>query len=209
MIHFLKAALLASALVTAPVFAQAATTVGVVDVQGAVSRSAAFSAATAQMKITYATQIATLEARSKALQAELAPLVTAFEAARKAPTPNQTALQTQYTTIQTRQQSAQAELQRLSQPIARVQAYVEEQIAGKLDGALKAAMTARNVQLVLQPQATVSYQPTVDITDAVVAELNRAVPTASITPPANWVPGGQGQAQAQAQTPAAVRTPSR
>ena len=201
MTSIFKTAMLATAVIAAPAFAQAATTVGVADVQGAVQRSAAFAAATAQMKVTYATQIATFDARSKALQAEIAPLVTAFQAAQKAPSPNQAALQTQYTAIQTRQQSAQAELQRLSLPIARAQAYVEEQIAAKLDAALKAAMTARGVQLVLQPQATVSYQPTVDITDAVVAELNRTVPTASITPPANWQPGQQGAAPAAPTAP--------
>ena len=188
-----KAAMLATTLIAAPAFAQAATTVAVADVQGAVQRSAAFAAATAQMKVTYATQIAAFDARSKALQAEIAPLATAFQAAQKAPNANQAALQAQYATIQTRQQAAQTELQRLSRPIALAQAYVEEQIAGKLDAALKAAMVARGVQLVLQPQATVSYQPTVDITDAVVAELNKTVPTASITPPAGWQPGQQGQ----------------
>ena len=195
---FASAALAATIVAATPAFAQAATTVGVADVQGAVQRSAAFTGATAQIRTTYAAQIAQFDARSKVLQAELAPLVTAFQTAQRAPNANQAALQTQATAIQTRQQTAQQELQRISLPIARAQAYVEEQIAARLDAALKAAMTARGVQLVLQPQATVSYQPTVDITDAVVAELNKTIPAANTNVPANWQPGQQGQATAPA-----------
>ena len=207
-----KAALLAAAPILAiPAIshAQAVEGIAVADIQGAVQKSAAFITAMAQMKTTYAPQIATFEARSKALQAEMTPMVTAFQAAQKANTPQAT-LQTQYTAIQTRQQAAQTELQRLSAPIARAQGYVEEQIGAKLDGAIKAAMVARKVNLVLSPQATISYQPSVDITDAVVAELNRTVPTVSITPPAGWQPGGQGASPAAAAPkPATPTTPGR
>jgi Skp family chaperone for outer membrane proteins len=192
----LKAALLAAAPVLAlPTIgrAQAVEGIAVADVQGAVQKSAAFVTAMAQIKTTLAPQITAFETRSKALQAEINPLVTAFQAAQKANTPQAT-LQTQYTAIQTKQQAAQSELQRLSAPIARAQGYVEEQIGAKLEAALKAAMVARKVNLVISPQAAISYQPSVDITDAVVAELNRTVPTVGITPPAGWQPGGQGAA---------------
>ncbi len=204
-----KAALLAAAPILAvatPAQAQAVEGIAVADIQGAVQKSAAFITAMNQMKTTYASQITTFETRSKALQAEIAPLVTAFQAAQKANTAQAT-LQTQYTAIQTKQQAAQAELQRLSAPIARAQGYVEEQIGAKLDSAIKAAMVSRKVNLVLNPQATISYQPSVDITDAVVAELNRTVPTVSITPPAGWQPGGQGQPVAPAAPKPTTPTP--
>ena len=41
-----------------------------------------------------------------------------------------------------------------------------------------------------------------DITDAVVTEINALVPSVSITPPAGWQPGRQGQAAAPAAAPA-------
>jgi Skp family chaperone for outer membrane proteins len=198
----LKAALLAAtpfafaAGIVPVAVAQAAGNVGVADVQGAVQKTTAFTTAMTQMKTTYAAPIAAFDARSKALQAALQPQIVAFQAAQKAPNANQATLQTQYTAIQQKQQAAQAELQRLSAPIARAQAYVEEQISAKLDGAIKTAMAAKGVTLVVAPQAAVSYAPSVDLTDAIVAELNKTVPTASITPPANWAPGGQGGAAA-------------
>ncbi len=198
-----KAALLAAAPVLAMPslsYAQAAQGIAVADIQGAVQKSAAFITAMNQMKTTYAAPIATFEARSKVLQAEINPLVTAFQAAQKANTPQAT-LQTQYTAIQTKQQAAQAELQRLSAPIARAQGYVEEQIGAKLEAAIKSAMVTRKVNLVISPQAAISYQPSVDITDAVVTELNRTVPTVGITPPAGWQPGGQGAAAASPTAP--------
>jgi Skp family chaperone for outer membrane proteins len=203
MTKLLKAALIAAALVT-PALASAQT-VAVADLDGAVQRTTAYTTAVGQIRTTYATQIAQIDARQKALQAEIQPLVTAFQTAQRAPSPNQAALQTQYTTIQQKQQAAQAELQRLSLPVARAQAYVQEQITGadgaKLNTALKAAMTAKGVQLVLAPQAAISYQPTADLTDAIAAELNKTTATATITPPANWQPGAATAAARPAATP--------
>ncbi|MDB5713273.1 MAG: OmpH family outer membrane protein [Sphingomonadales bacterium] len=203
----IKAALLAAtpfalaAGVVPIAMAQAAGGVGVADVQAAVQKTTAFTTAMTQMKTTYAAPIAAFDARSKALQAALQPQITAFQAAQKAPGANQATLQTQYTAIQQKQQAAQAELQRLSAPIARAQAYVEEQIGAKLDVAIKNAMTAKGVSLVVAPQAAISYAPSVDLTDAIVAELNKSVPTASITPPTGWAPGGQGGAAAPSASP--------
>jgi Skp family chaperone for outer membrane proteins len=198
MITKLKAALLAATVIALPSTAlaqAAASAIAVANLEEAVQKSRAFTTAIGQIKVTYKAQIDTLEARQKALNAEIAPLVTAFQAAQKAPNPNQAALQTQYNAIQTKQQNGQKELQNLGTPVARAQAYVEEQIVGKLDAALKAAMVKKGVAMVLSPQATVSYAPTADLTDEITAELNTTVPSANITPPAGWQPGGQGAAQ--------------
>ncbi len=193
---FTKALLLAAAPIAAiaalpaVAMAQAAPTVGVANLNEAVEKSNAWVLAANQIKITYKAQIGSFEARSAALNAEIQPLVTAFQTAQRAPTPNQAALQTQATSIQGKQQAAQRELQGLYLPIGRAEAYAQEQIAAKLDAALKAAMTKKKVGIVLQPQATISYQPALDITADIIAELNTAVPSVTITPPANWQPGG-------------------
>jgi Skp family chaperone for outer membrane proteins len=195
----MKAALLAAVAFALPTTASAQVTtagIAVANLEEAVQKSAAFGVAIGQIKVTYKAQIDALEARQKTLNAELQPIVNAFQAAQKAPNPNQAALQTQYNAIQTKQQNGQRELQNLGQPVARAQAWVEEQIVSKLDAALKAAMIKKSVALVLQPQATVSYQPVADLTDEVTAELNLTVPSVTITPAASWQPGGQGGAGA-------------
>jgi len=53
------------------------------------------------------------------------------------------------------------------------------------------AVRAKNVSLLVSPQAVLFMQPTADITSAVTAELDKLVPTVSITPPANWQPDQQ------------------
>jgi Skp family chaperone for outer membrane proteins len=204
----IKAAALALApmtaivLTSAPAAAQSKTGIAVVDLQRAVATSSAYSTARTQIQTTYKAQIDSFTARKNAIDADLKAKGTALEAAMKAaggkPTP---AIQTQYDAYQKAGQNGQAELQRLGQPIALANAYVEEQISAKLSDALKSAMTKAKVDLILAPDATVSYQPTVDITQQVVTELNALVPSVGITPPAGWQPGG---ARGQAPTPAAA-----
>ncbi|HAF42391.1 MAG TPA: OmpH family outer membrane protein [Sphingobium sp.] len=194
----------ALALTAVPAAAQSKTGIAVADLQRAVGTSAAYTTARTQMQTTYKPQIDAFNARKTAIDTDLKTKGDALQAALKAaggkPTP---AIETQYQQFQQSQQTAQAELQRMGQPIAIANAYVEEQITAKLSDALKAAMTKAKVDLVLSPEATVSYQPTVDITQSVVTELNALVPSVGITPPAGWQPGRQGQAGAAAAAPVA------
>ncbi len=195
----------AIALTAAPAAAQSKTGIAVADLQRAVGTSAAYTTARTQMQTTYKAQIDAFNARKTTIDADLKTKGDAIQAALRAagnkPTP---AIETQYQQFQQSQQTAQAELQRLGQPIGLANAYVEEQITAKLSDALKAAMAKAKVDLVLSPEATVSYQPTVDITQSVVTELNALVPSVGITPPAGWQPGRQGQAQGQAAPAAAA-----
>ena len=192
----------AIALTSVPAAAQSKTGIAVVDLQRAVATSSAYSTARTQIQTTYKAQIDSFTARKNAIDADLKAKGTALETAMKAagnkPTP---AIQTQYEAYQKAGQNGQAELQRLGAPIALANAYVEEQISAKLSDALKSAMTKAKVDLILAPDATVSYQPTVDITQQVVTELNALVPSVGITPPAGWQPGG---ARGQAPVPAAA-----
>ncbi len=197
------------ALTAVPAAAQSKTGIAVADLQRAVGTSAAYTTARTQMQTTYKPQIDAFNARKTAIDADLKTKGDALQAALKAannkPTP---AIETQYQQFQQSQQTAQAELQRLGQPIALANAYVEEQITAKLSDALKAAMTKAKVDLVLSPEATVSYQPTVDITQQVVTELNTLVPSVGITPPAGWQPGGrQGQPAAAPAAATPAQTP--
>lgn len=193
----------AMALATAPATAQSKTGIAIADLERAVGTSTAYTTARTQMNTTYKAQIDAVTARRTAIEADLKTkgeaLQTAINAAGGKPTP---ALETQYQQYQAQTQTYQQELQRLGQPLTLANAYVEEQITAKLSDALKAAMTKTKVDLVLKPEATFSYQPTVDITAAVVTELNALVPSVGITPPAGWQPGGQRQAGTPAAAPA-------
>ncbi len=202
----LAAALVAPALAATPASAQA---IAVANPEGAVANSKAWSAARAQIETTYKAQLDQANARREAVGRELQPLVTAFNTARAAPNANQAALQTQAQAIQTREQAAQAELSRLTAPAQRAQAYAIEQISGRLSDAVQAVVRARNVTMLVRPDAVLFANPTADVTAAITTELDRLVPSVGITPPANWQPGQQQQGAAPAAAAPAATTPTR
>ncbi|WP_033922509.1 OmpH family outer membrane protein [Sphingomonas sp. 37zxx] len=203
---FIKTLLLAAApvaIATVPLPAAAQTAgVAVANPEGAVAQSNAWRTAQSQIQTTYKAQIDQAQARQTALQNELSPLVQAFQTARAAPNANEASLRTQATTIQQREQAANAELERLTAPATRARQYVIEQISAQLPAAVNAAVARKNVTLLLRPDAALFTQPSNDITADVTTELNRLVPNVSITPPANWQPGQQGQDAPQAAAPA-------
>lgn len=181
------------AMMAAPAAAQTKLGVGVADLEQAMVKSTAFSNAMTAMQTTYKSQIDAFNARKTTLDTELQTKANELQAAQKAAGGNTASLQPKIEAFQQRRAAIQQELATLGRPIALAQAYVEEQVSAKMSDALKTAMTKRKVDLVLQPGATVSYQPAVDITDAVTAELNALVPSAQIVPPAGWQPGQQKQ----------------
>lgn len=221
MTKFFKAALLGAAALTAPmlastpVFAQArpatATAIATADVDGAVQQSAAFTTAISQMQTTYAPQIAARAARAQALQVELTTLQQAAVTEQNRQPRNATAFQTAVQAFQNRQTAAQQELRTLSQPIDLAVAYVREQITLRLSEAVRAATTARRVDILLSTEAVIYRADTADITSAVVTELNRLVPNVQIVPPQGYEPGAllrAQQQQAQAAQPGAPAAPA-
>jgi len=206
----IKTLLLAAALVAPAVATTAgAQTIAVANPEGAVGNSRAWAAARTQIETTYKAQLDQANARREAVGRELQPLVTAFNTARAAPNANQAALQTQAQAIQTREQAAQAEIQRITLPAQRAQAYAIEQISNRLNEAVQAVVRARNVTMLVRPDAVLFANPTADVTAAITTELDRLVPTVGITPPANWQPGQQQQGAAPAATAPAATTPAR
>jgi Skp family chaperone for outer membrane proteins len=197
-----KYLLAASVAIAAPAAAQV-NGVAVADPQGAIAGTKAWAAARTQIQATYKPQLDQADARSRAIQAELQPLVTQFNTARAAPNANQTALQTQLQSIQSKQQAGQQEIARITAPAERAQAYAVEQIQARLGEAVQTVVRQRNVSLLVNPQAVLFLQPTADITPAITAELDRLVPTVNTNVPANWQPGQQ-QAAAGARPAAAA-----
>lgn len=208
----LKTVLLAAALGATGTFAAGAATaqvsgIAVADPEAAVANSKAWAAARTQIASTYKAQLDQANSRRQAITNELNPLVQAYQKAAAAPGASEATLRPQAQAIQSKEQAGQAELQRLTQPASRAQAYAIEQISAKLPDAVNAAVRAKSVSLLLRPNAAMFAQPTADITAAITAELDRTVPTVSITPPANWQPGQQGQ-QAGAAPAAATAAPA-
>lgn len=209
---FKAAALAATVMIGVPMaadqdaMAQSRTGVAVADLRGAAARSAAFTNARTQIGTTYKAQIDARNARAQALEAEIAPLAQRYQAELQRTPRNQQALQAAATALQNRQRTAQEEVTRLGAQIDLALAYVEDQIALRLNDAVRQAMTKRKVDLLIQPEAVYRVEPYVDITDAVTAEINALVPSAQIVPPAGYQPGALQQARQQQTTPTAPAT---
>ncbi|MBY9061719.1 OmpH family outer membrane protein [Sphingomonas yunnanensis] len=205
----LAAALVAPAALSAPAATAQVGGVAVADPEAAVANSKAWATARTQIQTQYKAQLDQANTRRQAIQTELQPLVAAYQKAAAAPGATEASLRTQAQAIQTREQTANAELQRLTAPASRAQSYAIEQISAKLQDAVGAAARAKNVSLLLRPNAALFANPTADITSAITAELDRTVPTVGITPPANWQPGQQDGGAAAAPAAAAPATNNR
>jgi Skp family chaperone for outer membrane proteins len=184
--------------------AAAATRYGVFDAEAAVQRSAAFTTAVQQIQVTYAPQIQARDARATALNTELQPLLTAAQTQAAANPRNETAFNAAVTAYQTRAQAAERELQTLAQPYELAVQYAREQIGMRLRDALQAAATSRSLDLVLVSDAVAYRADTIDVTPAVITELNRLIPNVQIVPPAGYRPGQLQQAAAQQAAAAAA-----
>ena len=205
---FLIAGALIASVAAVPAVAQV-NGIAVADPQGAIANTKAWAAARGQIQTTYKAQLDQAAARGKAMDAELAPLVTQFQAAQKAPGATNATLAPQYQAIQAKQQAGQAELARITAPAERAQAYSIEQIQARLPEAVQNVVKARNVSLLVSPQAVLFLTPAADITPAVTTELDRLVPSVSTAVPAGWQPGQQQAGAPAAAAPAAGTAPAR
>ncbi|TVV70912.1 OmpH family outer membrane protein [Sphingomonas solaris] len=187
-------ALAATVLVASPLLPAAAQVaagqgVAVVDFEKAINDTAAFKAATTAIQTQYKPQIDAFNARSQAINTELAPAQTEIQTLQQNPATAKATLDAKVNAYRTRAQTAQAELGRLAQPFGRPTAFAREQVAEKVEPALRAAMAAKRVNLVINPEAVILATPGGDITPDLTAQLNATVKTVSTTPPANWQPG--------------------
>jgi Skp family chaperone for outer membrane proteins len=193
---FLKAAAIAAAVTAAvPAFAQ----VAVADLEGAVVQTTAFENAQNQIKTMYKTQIDSFNARQTAIGNQLKPLQTELQNMQRNPATQPAAFQAKVTAYQAQENRAKEELQRLAQPFARPTAFAQQQVSEKLNDAIKAAMTAKGIKVVIPPDATLAVAPDANLTPEITNQLNNLVKTVSITPPAGWQPGQPTTAAAPAQ----------
>jgi len=144
------------------------------------------------------TQLQTLAQQLGApLQTEGQSLQTAVTAAKGNP---DAALQTRIRTFETRQQQARQQVATQEQTLQRNVAYVRQQIGQRLGPIISQVAQQRGATLAVDKNNTFYNAPAVEITDAVLASLNTALPSVSVTAPA--------QAQQPAAAPAAGTVPT-
>jgi len=137
-----------------------------------------------QTQVTQAQQRA--QTLGQPIQTEAQSIQQAATAARNqqgaARTQAETALNQRVQALQTRQNTANQELARLEQNIQSTRANVVRQINAQLNPAITQVMNARGANVALDVNATLARGPALDVTNDVLAALNRTLTTISVTP---------------------------
>ena len=194
---------------SAPASAQALG-VGSANLEAAVGNAAALKTAETQIQTQYKAQIDAFNARRSAISAEMEPMAREIQTLQANTATPPATLQAKVTAYRTREAAAQRELTPLAAPFQRPLSYAQEQVTAQLDAAIRAAMVAKRIGIIVSPQAVVAIQPAADLTADVTTQLNTLVKTVSVTPPAGWQPGQQqGAAPAPAAAAPAAARPNR
>ena len=188
--NILKVASLAAlALATTPLAAQTravATQAIVVDTGRIFGECTACKAAQAALKV----QADAIQARQQALAAPLQAEGQALQQAINALAGKEpdAALKARATAFQQKQQDAQKELAGREETFNRNRAYVGQQVSAKLNPIIVATMKARGANIAVDPQSILAYEPALDATADVLAQLNTQLPSVSTTAPAAAAP---------------------
>ena len=182
------AALLSASAISAPANAQVSG-IATADTSVAIARSKALGTAYQQIGTQYAAVAQQMQTKRQEINNLNAQLDTnkdkeltqaELDAAIKAKNP-----------LLTQIDAKQKEMNTLQDPVILAQLYAVEQIALKYEAAQQAVITAKRINVILAPDAFVWAPESVDVTAAITAELDKAVPSVPITPPAGWRPSRQ------------------
>ncbi len=170
----------AFAAVVIPAAAQAApANIVVVDNERVFSECTACRAASTQLQALQTQAQQRQQTLGTTLRTEGTSIQTAIDALNgKQP---DAALQARITAFQTRQNAAQQELQRLGQNLQATQANVARQIQARLNPIYTQVMTSRGANLALDANSTLARGSALDVTNDVLAALNAALPSVSVT----------------------------
>ena len=129
-------------------------------------------------------QATALQTRQKTLTDQLRPEGQQLETAVNALNGKQpdAALQARIKAFQDKERAANAELQQGQQRLQSTQANVLRQVNERLNPIINQAMTARGANIAVDVDATLAHSQTVNITADVLARLNSALPSVSVTP---------------------------
>ena len=178
-----KAAMAALALLT-PATASAQrlspAVVAVVDTDRILRECTACRAAQTQLQ----TQVQALQTRQQQLAAPLQTEAQSIQTAVNGLQGKQpdAALQGRITSLQTRQNQANQELSRQEQTVRSTQAHVVQQINQRLGPIINGQLATTGASLIVDRASALAVAPALDITNAVLAQLNQQLPSVSVTP---------------------------
>jgi Skp family chaperone for outer membrane proteins len=178
-ILILTAIVAATALPTAA-NAQARGGIILVDTSNVMSNCTACKAAQTQLEQRQTALRSRVQTLTQQLQAEGKPIQDAVDALKgKQP---DTALQGRITAFQTKERSAQQEIQNSQRQLQSTAANVQQQIGGRLIQVVEQIRARRGASIAVAKDSTLANDSSIDVTTEVLAALNQALPSVSVTP---------------------------
>lgn len=101
------------------------------------------------------------------------------------------------TTVMQQLQTIEQQMNTVRQPITLARVYVVEQLLLQYGAAQQSVITAKQIQLILDPASAIYANEAVNVTDDIAAALNQRVPTVTTAVPAGWQPQRQSVATYQ------------
>jgi outer membrane protein len=173
--------------------AQARGGIILVDTSNVMSNCTACKAAQTQLEQRQTALRSRVQTLTQQLQAEGKPIQDAVDALKgKQP---DTALQGRITAFQTKERSAQQEIQNSQRQLQSTAANVQQQIGGRLIQVVEQIRARRGASIAVAKDSTLANDSSIDVTTEVLAALNQALPSVSVTP----LPQQQQQQQQQPQ----------
>jgi len=205
----------AAMVAAAPAHAQV-NGVATADPIAAMYRTKAWTAASAQINATYKAQQTQIEAKSAERQKVLAQMDKngdkQVDDAEMAASP----------ALKAQAEKLENEINQLNLPIILAKGFAIDRILERYGEAQQTVVNARKIGILVTPQALLFANDAADVTTALTAELDRIVPTVSITPVPNRRPSDEAlqlleqflradaarAAQARQQAPGAPAAPA-
>lgn len=158
----------------------APATIIIVNMDRVVNQSAAGKYAASQLK----TKADSLQARAKTLSDQFRGEEENLVKARQSNTMAQDAWQAKVKDLQQRKLNAENELRGRERDYGQSQQYVLQQISQAVNPIITQVMKERGAVIVLNEGATLQHAASIDVTNDVIARLDKALPRVNVNPPA-------------------------
>ncbi len=164
-----------------------------IDTANILSNCTACKAAQTQLEQRQTALRSRVQTLTQQLQAEGKPIQDAVDALKgKQP---DAALQQRITAFQTKERGAQQEIQNSQRQLQSTAAHVQQQVGARLIQIVEQVRARRGASIAVSKDSTLANNSSIDVTTEVLAALNQALPSVSVTP----LPQQQQQQQQQPQ----------
>jgi Skp family chaperone for outer membrane proteins len=171
--------------------AAAVTTVpglGIANLESVIAGSTAFKAAQKQRAVTFKTELEQAANRRQQINGQLQAMVDKLTKDRAATKMAPATFQQRTAEIQAAQSGGNQELAGIVKAVALSDTYVREQIAAKLPSCLTAAMAKHGISVLIGPNDVLVSTAANSLDAAIIQELDAALPSVQLVPPAGWAP---------------------